>query len=286
MVLVSALLHAGWNVIAKRNTQPAAFLYLITAFTFLATIALLPWIPLNAFTGHLGLFMLLSAAAHAAAFVVLSRAYEVGDLSVVYPIARSTPAIVPLFAIPWLGEHITPMGAVGIGLSLAGMWLVQTGGVMRWRALREPAALWAYLMLVLTAAFSLIDKRGMTLFSQAPWESPVPRALAFYLLQTFGAAVLAAPFMMQRARRPALMDVVRRHFGLVTGASLATLMSYVLVLEALRTAQVSYVVAVRQCSVLFAVLFAVWALSERPSRARITGTLGTVLGVILITLNA
>ena len=64
------------------------------------------------------------------------------------------------------------------------------------------------------------------------------------------------------------------------------MLSYALVLEALRTAQVSYVVAVRQCSVLFAVAFAVWALSERPSRARMTGTLGTVAGVVLIALYA
>ena len=69
-------------------------------------------------------------------------------------------------------------------------------------------------------------------------------------------------------------------------SALAALVSYVLVLQALRTAQVSYVVAVRQCSVLFAVAFAVWALSERPNRARVTGTLGTVAGVVLIALYA
>jgi uncharacterized membrane protein len=72
----------------------------------------------------------------------------------------------------------------------------------------------------------------------------------------------------------------------VTGAALATLASYVLILETLRTAQVSYVVAVRQCSVLFAVAFAVWALSEKPSRLRLTGTLGTIAGVVLIALYA
>ena len=51
-------------------------------------------------------------------------------------------------------------------------------------------------------------------------------------------------------------------------------------------AQVSYVVAVRQCSVLFAVAFAVWMLSERPTRLRMTGTLGTLAGVVLIALYA
>ena len=45
-------------------------------------------------------------------------------------------------------------------------------------------------------------------------------------------------------------------------------------------------VALRQCSVLFAVGFAVWALSERPSRTRVTGTIGTLAGVVLIALYA
>jgi drug/metabolite transporter (DMT)-like permease len=204
----------------------------------------------------------------------------------VYPIARSTPAIVPLLAVPWLGERVSLLGAAGIALTLIGMWLVQTGGSVRMRALREPAALWAYLMLLLTAAFSLVDKHAMGLLSQQPWPSPLPRALVYYLLQTSGAALICTPYVLRRLGARELGGALRKRPLLIGFASLATLASYVLVLEALRTAAVSYVVAVRQCSVLFAVLFAVWALSERPSRVRLTGTLGTVLGVVLIALYA
>jgi drug/metabolite transporter (DMT)-like permease len=139
------------------------------------------------------------------------------------------------------------------------MWLVQTGGAVRWQALRQPAALWAYLMLVLTAGFSLVDKRAMALLSNAPWQSPVPRALAYYLLQTAGAALVCAPYAWKHVGARALTATLRRRGWLVGFAALATLASYVLILETLRTAQVSYVVAVRQCSVLFAVAFAVWA---------------------------
>jgi uncharacterized membrane protein len=286
MVLASAILHAGWNVVAKRNARPAAFLYLLTVATLLAALPMLPWLALHTFAGSLGAVLVVSACLHGASFVVLSRAYEAGELSVVYPIARSTPAIVPLLAVPLLGEHVSVVGAVGIVLTLLGMWMVQTGGTVRLQALREPAALWAYAMLALTAAFSLVDKRGMALASQAPWHSPLPRALVFYLLQTSGAAIVAAPFVLRRVGGRVLSQVARQQGGLVLSAALATLVSYVLVLEALRTAQVSYVVAVRQCSVLFAMLLAVWALAERPSRARITGTIGTVMGVVLIALYA
>jgi drug/metabolite transporter (DMT)-like permease len=58
--------------------------------------------------------------------------------------------------------------------------------------------------------------------------------------------------------------------------------SYTLILAALQTALVSYVVAARQTSVLFAVGLGVAVLGERPGRARVAGALATVAGVALI----
>jgi drug/metabolite transporter (DMT)-like permease len=286
MVLVSALLHAAWNAVAKRNDQPTAFLFLLTAVSFVFALVLVPFMPLAAFGGGMLWILLVSCALHGSSFIVLSRAYEAGELSLVYPIARSTPAIVPLLAVPLLHEHVSGVGIAGIALTMIGMWLVQTGGAVHLRMLRQPAALWAYGMLLLTAAFSIVDKHAMTQLSHVPWSSPMPRALAFYLLQTAGAALVCAPHALMRVGRQRLLGVLRARGGQITLAATATLLSYALVLEALRTAQVSYVVAVRQCSVLFAVAFAVWALSERPSRARMTGTLGTIAGVVLIALYA
>jgi drug/metabolite transporter (DMT)-like permease len=286
MVLVSALLHAAWNTAAKRNDRPTAFMGLLTGFTLLATLLALPWIPAAPFTGELLPLVLASCALHGLSFYVLSRAYEAGDLSLVYPISRSTPAIVPLFAVLLLGEQLSTWGVGGILLTVAGMWLVHTGGAIKRDALREPAALWAYVMLLVTAAFSLVDKRAMALLSTSSWDSPLPRAIVFYLVQTAGAALLFLPYAARKLGARDLLLFSRKNALLGMLAALATLASYALILEALRTAQVSYVVAVRQCSVLFAVGFAVWALAERPSRARMTGTLGTLAGVVLIALYA
>ena len=95
--------------------------------------------------------MLASCTLHGLSFIVLSRAYEAGELSLVYPIARSTPAVVPLLAVSLLGEHVSAAGAAGIALThdrhVAGA--DRRRGALR--MLRQPAALWAYLMLLLTA---------------------------------------------------------------------------------------------------------------------------------------
>ena len=64
-----------------------------------------------------------------------------------------------------------------------------------------------------------------------------------------------------------------------------SLLSYSLILQAFQTAPASYVVAVRQVSVLFALLFAVGWLRERPDRRRVVGATATVVGVVLISLR-
>jgi drug/metabolite transporter (DMT)-like permease len=286
LVLLSAVLHAAWNVAAKRNAQPAAFLLLLIGLTGFATLALLPLVPAVVWSSSIALWLAFSSALHGLSFIALARAYERADLSIVYPISRSTPALVPLLAVPWLGERLSLVGVFGIALTLIGMWLVQTGGALRRSALFDRSSVWAYVLLLITTGFSITDKRLMALLSAMPWDSPLPRAVVGYLLPTVGAALIVLPYALKFIGTRALVGVMKERGAWVIAAAIATFVSYALTLEALRTAQVSYVVAVRQCSVLFAVLLAVWALREKPTPGRWLGALGTVAGVALIAIYA
>lgn len=286
LVLLSAVLHAAWNVAAKRNAQPAAFLCLLIGLTGLATFALLPLVPSLVWSSSILLWLGFSSALHGLSFIALARAYERADLSIVYPISRSTPALVPLFAVPWLGERLSLAGVLGILLTLIGMWLVQTGGALRRSALFDRSSVWAYVLLLITTGFSITDKRLMGELNAMPWDSPIPRAVVGYLLPTMGAALVVAPYAFKFIGARTLGSVLRTRGSWVVGAALATFVSYALTLEALRTAQVSYVVAVRQCSVLFAVGLAVWALREKPTMGRVLGAFGTVTGVVIIAIYA
>jgi drug/metabolite transporter (DMT)-like permease len=286
LVLLSAVLHAAWNVAAKRNAQPAAFVCLLIALTGVVTLALLPLVPAAVWSSSIVLWLAFSSVLHGLSFIALARAYERADLSIVYPISRSTPALVPLFAVPWLGERLSLVGVFGIACTLIGMWLVQTGGALRRKALFDRSSVWAYVLLLITTGFSITDKRLMSLLSATPWDSPIPRAVVGYLLPTVGAALVVAPYALRFIGTPTLARVLKTRAGWVVGAALATFVSYALTLEALRTAQVSYVVAVRQCSVLFAVGLAVWALREKPTMGRVLGALGTVTGVVIIAIYA
>jgi drug/metabolite transporter (DMT)-like permease len=222
----------------------------------------------------------------------MSRAYEQGELTLVYPIARSTPALLPFVAVPLLGERITAGGALGIATVVGGMWLVQAGtaspqgiGGLRSRAFAEPAVRYALLTLATTVGYSLLDKRAMVELAAHPWTSAIPRALAWNLLLWSASGSLFAVLVVRRRGAREILAAARKDLAAPTLAALVSLAGYSLVLEALATAPASYVVAVRQSSVLFALLLGVLHLRERPGRPRILGALATVAGVALIALS-
>jgi uncharacterized membrane protein len=282
LVLASALLHAWWSVSIKSSGDPLCFnlvqcwitppaLLLIAPFVEFSEISRFAW----ALTGVTGLV-------HALYLYWMSRAYEHGDLSLVYPIARSTPALLPLVAVPLLGESLRLGGVLGIAVVMLGIWLVH--GSTRWRLslLLEPAARFAFLTLASTVAYSLIDKSVMVDLAASPWSSPLPRAVVYMVLLSTAHLFFYAPMVLAARGLPALRASARSEFGKATSATLVSFASYGLILAALATAPASYVVAVRQSSVLFAVLLGVVLLRERPGRERAIGALATVAGVVLI----
>jgi len=283
LVLGSALLHAVWSVAIKSSGDPLCFSLLQSWVALAALAALAPWIPWASLGPGLWVLLAVTGPTHALYLFWMSKAYEHGDLSLVYPIARSTPAFLPLVAVPLFGETLHPGGAAGIAVVVAGIWLVHAGSASwRWSTLMEPATRYAVLTLAATVAYSIVDKAAMAGLAERTWPSPLPRALVYMVLLTVAHAAAFAPLVLWSRGARALRETARLQLGTATAASLVSFVGYGLILRALETALVSYVVAVRQTSVLFAVLLgAVW-LRERPGRPRLIGAAATVAGVALI----
>ncbi|MFI5320099.1 MAG: hypothetical protein ACHQ6V_11025 [Myxococcota bacterium] len=112
----------------------------------------------------------------------MTLAYARAELTRVYPIIRSTPALLPLIAIP-LGESVTPLGALGIAVVVAGVWLVY-GDALSLRRLFAPELVYAWLALGAGVAYSLADKFAMAELHAGAWRGPLPRPLAWYALLT------------------------------------------------------------------------------------------------------
>ncbi len=284
LVVFSAMLHASWNAVIKRSGSPMGFFFLLELVTAVVGAPVLLFFDWSAFDARLGWLLLVTAVVHAIYSWCLTRGYEAGDLSLVYPISRSTPALMPIAAYFLVGERLSALGLAGVVVVLIGIWVMQAeGGRLRDRLL-DPSLRFAYWTLLATVGYSLTDQQFMLIFGAAEWNSPVPRALAYYYLMT----AAHMPFFWwiggRRLQRIPLTIQLRAEAPRLLVCVVAACVSYSLILEALRTAPVSYVVAARQTSVVFALLIAVFVMGEKPSRKRLVGALATVLGVVVIAL--
>ena len=286
IVLLSALLHAVWSVAIKGSRDPLAFNILQAGIGAPIGIALLFMMDLSGVPRALWLILGAAAIAHTLYMYWMSRAYQEADISLVYPIARSTPAFLPFLAVPLFHESISMEGMAGIGVVVLGMWMVQTAGKVRWHSFVERGTVYAYLTLAATVAYGLTDKTAMMQLQAETWPSVVPRAIAYFILMSTAHWILFIPLAVSRTPRDTLAKAVRTELPRACGALLISFASYGLILQALTTAPVSYVVAVRQSSVLFVLVISIFWLGERPGWIRFGGAIATVVGVALIGLAA
>jgi drug/metabolite transporter (DMT)-like permease len=282
LVVLSAFLHAAWNAAAKGSGAPAAFVFLADLTALVVLMPAFFFFRLADLTPEVWLMVVATGAIHGVYAWSLTRAYEKGDLTLVYPISRSTPAFVPFLAVPLLGERVSLAGGFGIALVMIGMWMVSTNARLAGLNLVTPELRFAYVTLAATVAYSLVDKRAMALLDANPWQGPAPRAVAYYALLCVSYLPFFFVFSRRRLQLGSLKATARARPLAIVSVVIASFVSYTLILQALRTAPVSYVVATRQLSVVFAVALALFWLRERPSRARIVGALLTVVGVATI----
>ena len=286
LVLLSGLLHASWNAATRGSETPTGFLLAMEVVSLVVFLPILVLgFDLREVPAAVWRLVLVSGVIHAFYAYWLTRAYAHAELSIAYPIVRSTPAFVPFLAVPLLGESVSPVGALGIALVVLSLWAVTAGGASVAGALRSRGALFAYLTLATTVGYSLVDKEAMRVLGETEWSGRVPRSVAYMTLMF----VLYLPGFVLLAGRSVgaaeVARVLRTRWATVVGASLFGFASYVLVLRAMETASISYITAVRQSSVLFALVIAVVALRERPGRLRLLGGLANVAGVALIGLS-
>jgi uncharacterized membrane protein len=270
-------------MLVRRGAYPEGFVWWLSAA---AAVVYAP----------LGLYLLLASglpaagypyvaatiAIHVLYFVLLGRAYRLGDLSVVYPIARGTgPLLVPFIAVPLLGERLTPLGGIGITLILVGVVTLQVGGLgagvlgRLLAGLRHPAARYAFGVGVTIAVYSVVDKAGVGRVD--------PLLYGYFIF--LGAAVVSGPYFWLRCR-PAVVGSWRENRRSLLLAGLLSPMSYFMALTAFRLGQVSYLAPMREVSIVLAALLGALVLGEELSVSRLGSAALTALGVALIGLGA
>ena len=286
LVVLAGLIHASWNIAAKKANGDVRYAFFIAFFTVLvwAPVGLwLGWRQLPQWDGRAWACVLTSGLLHVLYFIVLLRGYRKADLTVVYPLARgSGPLISSLVAIALFGEHIAATGFAGLAAVVLGVFLI-AGGPAIWRQAHSPqqrarlgqGLLYGVLTGLCIASYTLVDGYSVKALQLAPM-------VMFYMACCVQAALMLLPVLQDRA-------TARLHWqqqwksALLVGA--LSPVSYVLVLYALQIAPLSHVAPAREVSMLFAAMLGGHLLREGDRAARLLGAACIGLGVVALSLT-
>lgn len=278
LVLVAAVLHAAWNFAAKRVRHGgAAFVW---SYYTVAAVYLLPAlvITLVATDAQPHWNWLLAAAVtavlHVAYGIVLQRGYDVGDLSVVYPVARGTgPLLSVLLAVLLLHERPGPIGLAGAALIITGVLTISSGGT---RLARRPAVragiLYGVATGALIAAYTLWDAYSVTTLAVPP--------IVYFATGSILQSALLAPKVLSNKEQLRLLWKENRRDVLIVGT--LSPVAYLLVLFAMRLAPVSLVAPAREVSIVLSGLAAWLVLGEAGARRRLLGSAVVLAGIVAI----
>jgi drug/metabolite transporter (DMT)-like permease len=263
LVLTAAVLHATWNLLAKRSNggAPFVFLYFLVSTILYFPVALGVWLwrP-RTFDAADVIFMVGNGLLHTVYFLLLQRGYRIGDLSLVYPLARGTgPLLASVAAILFFGERPSPIAMGGIAAIVIGVFL--GSGIHRVREAQAVASVFYGIATgVLIAIYTLWDKHAMSALALNPilydWGGNLVRT------------ILMTPIAVKR--RDEVARAWKRNRMEALGISILSPLAYLLVLWALTWTPVSYVAPARELSILFGTIFGIALFKERqrtPQRA-------------------
>jgi uncharacterized membrane protein len=277
VVLFSALLHATWNLFNKGSKDRWAFFIgqgLVLAVVYApATV----WMWPSASIAPLGwLWIALSAMAHACYGIYLLKAYDAGDLSVAYPLSRTAPVLVAAWDVLTTRGVLTAAGVGGALLSGFGALLLQLPAVRAHglgAVVRAPVTRYALTTALFVAAFTIVDKQGVQRVSPLVYLYLLSIGESLLVGLWLGRGTMARVAVELRANaRPMLFSGVVGAFG------------YLLILWALTVSPASYVLGLRQCSIVFGVLLGRYVLGEGEMRFRLLGACVISAGSALIAL--
>jgi len=267
-VLGAALLHASWNAVIKQGADKLTGILVmsITQGVIGFGIAMtLPW-P----TAETWPWLIASGVLHAAYKLFLLNAYVHGDLSRVYPIARGTaPFLVLIAGVFLLSDQMTGLEIAGVIVLISGI-LMMARGVWSGGESRKllPFALGAA---VATASYSLVDGLGARISGD----------VTAYVAWMFALdLVVLLPGAWLFYRRMPLPGTLR---GWAPGmiAAAASYGAYAVAVWAMTVAPIALVTALRETSILFAVLIGWLVFGERMNRGKAVASGLILLGVVL-----
>lgn len=296
LLIVSATIHASWNMLGKRQDASIGFFLLANSFGWMV-------LGLGIFT-HLGLVMLfpretwmwiaITGLFQAIYYWGLACAYRSGQLSVVYPLARSAPVVLVLLVNLAIGrtQQLSLQAMIGMALiAVGGLVLpVQRWSDWRFRDYLRPASLFALMAAIGTTGYSIIDDTALrsvhSLLDARAGNTVL--TLVYAVMEGISSSLwlLAMLLISGQIKRRVQTPTNWRYIGSCAVAGIGVFAAYGLVLVAMGFAKnVSYVVAFRQLSIPIGAMLGIVVLKESVHPPKLIGVGVMLLGLILVALR-
>ena len=267
LALTAAVMHATWNAFLRSGADR---LWTVTVMSFSGTIIAIPFafiFPLPAPSAWL--YILLSSALQVGYTFFLVAAYRYGQLGQVYPIVRGTaPLLVTLGTFMLAGQEPTPAQLVGVTMVAVGIMSLALG---RSRASWTSLA-FALATGVIVASYGTVDSIGVRIAEHAG-------AYAAWVFIGYGTTL---PLAYLLVRRRLVVNLAQADTWKALGGGVVALFAYGLVVIAFSLGPAGPITALRETSVVFAILIGWLFLGEALTPRRILAGAVVALGAICL----
>ncbi len=294
LVILSAVMHAGWNLLSKRH-DPSPSFFLVACLSGALLLSPFVWlyggVVVPDMTARIWAFLLAAGFFLALYYVSLAGAYRAGDMSVAYPMARSAPIVVvtAVTLILGRGDQVSVLCLAGMVLVVAGCFLIPLKrlGDLSLRSYVKPICGLALLAAIGTAGYSIMDDEALRLLRSRTTIGNTRTTLVYAGLEALAASAWLFLFvMLRREGRIRRIQWPRVKIPVAMLAGLAIFFSYALVLLALSFVDnVSYVVSFRQISIPLGAVSGILVLKEVPYGPKVSGVIVMFVGLILVAMG-
>lgn len=292
LLILSAVIHAGWNLISKRGHPTLAFfwtannfgilLVLVAAFSCWDKVAIIPasvWLSALCSGFFLSLYM-----------VGLAGAYRTGDMSVAYPLIRALPVlfITVVTLVLGLGKPVSGGFVPGATLVILGclMLPMRSGYYFKLQNYFNASALMAVLAAVGSTGYTVIDHEALRYLRglpETPFSPMTATRIYLCLAAVSGSLWMTIIVLADPRERGYFREVTARYKRSAAATGIAIYLTYGLVLLAMNfVSNVSYVAAFRQLSIPLGALLGIVILREPPYRIKILGIVAVFAGLVLV----
>lgn len=280
LVTLSALIHSTWNFFFKKSEDPVIYIFWAKIFQILIYFPIIIYILYKTHLNREGIAPIIgSGIVHFFYWLFISLGYKYGDLSLVYPIARSSPLLIALFSFFIFGEKINLYGFIGIILIISGIYFISVSNLSFKNFLKifkkeNKGLSFAFLCLITITIHSLIDKIG------AKYVNPILYVYLFEIISLF----LFAPYVFITKSTENILKILNDEKYKIFYTGIGIILSYSIIIYVMNLSKLSYVVSIREIGVIFSVLLGSIFLKEKYGFVRFISSILIFLGILLISI--